>query len=122
MYLLFVLAFLLLVLATPTCSEICTGIITFPCRITTCFNSPKSGISYCNASNNFKQLLSPAVFCVQLVESYRGHSYPMCSERKYCPIKGCIQLCVWFFLLLFFFVLSLRKHSIVSSVSEKSLF
>lgn len=92
--------FLLLAFVIPKCFRVCIGITTFPCRITTCSNLIRSGISYCNASNNFKQIPSPAVFCVQLTESYRRRLHiPWCSERKHCPVKGCIQL----------FLLSLRK-------------
>lgn len=85
--------FLLQAFVTEKCFRTCISITTFPCRITTGSNLIRSGISYCSASNNFKQIPSPAVFCVQLTESYRERSHiPWCSERKHCPIKGCIQL------------------------------
>lgn len=88
-----------LIFVTPRCFKICIGITCFPCRIT-CSNLIRSGSSYCNASNNFKQIPSPAVFCVQLTQSYRKRPHiPWCSQRKHCPIKGCIPL----------FSLSLRK-------------
>lgn len=86
-----------LIFVTPRCFKICIGTTSFPCRIT-CSNLIRSGISYCNASNNFKQIPSPAVFCVQLTQSYRGRPHiPWCSQRKHCPIKGWFNcfLCHW---------------------------
>lgn len=87
-----VCVFLLLTFVTRKSFRICIGLTTFHAELQHS-NLIRSGISYCNSSNNFKQIPSPAVFNVQLTESYRRRARtPWCSERKHCPIKDCIQL------------------------------